>query len=244
VDEPTVAHPVITPRTPPYQGGGSRVPAPRQPEDGYPPAAPGGQPGAPAGGRPGLFGAGLPEGTVSGAPADPGYHGVHANPPYQRAPGDSGYQTGPEQRPYEKRGIGLFAAIAAVLAAIIAVAALVFVLARRGDDRPSDPNVPTLGGQAPTDVRLSDEGSKIRLRWTDPSAGTVSFMVAMGHPGEELRPVATLVPGETSYEMGALNAGLDYCFTVIAVYRGNQFATSTQTCTARSPGDPAPSTSK
>lgn len=146
----------------------------------------------------------------------------------------------PSQRPYEKRGMGLFAAIAAVLAALIAVAALVFVLANRGDDRPTDPNVPTLGGKEPTAVRLRDEGSKIGITWQDPSAGTVSFLVAMGHPGEQLKPVATLGPGQTSYEMGALNNALDYCFTVIAVYRGNQFATSAQTCTDR----PAPSTSK
>ena len=52
--------------------------------------------------------------------------------------------------------------------------------------------------------------------------------------------MATLGPGQTSYEMGALNTALNYCFTVIAVYRGNQFATSAQTCTDR----PAPSTSK
>ena len=86
-------------------------------------------------------------------------------------------------RPYEKRGIGIFAAIAAVLAAVIAVAALVFVLANRGDDQPSDPNVPTLGGKEPTSVRLRDEGSKIGITWQDPTAGTVSFLVAMGHPG-------------------------------------------------------------
>jgi tetratricopeptide repeat protein len=144
------------------------------------------------------------------------------------------------QRPYEKRGMGLFAAIAAVLAAVIAVVALVFVLANRGDDQRGDPNVPTLGGEEPTAVRLRDEGSKIAVTWQDPSAGTVSFMVAMGHPGEQLKPVATLGPGQTSYEMGALNTALNYCFTVIAVYRSNQFATSAQTCTDR----PAPSTSK
>ena len=196
-----------------------------------------------------------------GTGIQPGYPGPVSGPPTYYEPGPLDFfgspvdparlpeplvvttpyaQEQPAPRPYEKRGFGLFAAIAAVLAAIIAVAALVFVLANRGDDRPSDPNVPTLGGKEPTAVRLRDEGSKIGITWQDPSAGTVSFLVAMGHPGEQLKPVATLGPGQTSYEMGALNTGLNYCFTVIAVYRGNQFATSAQTCTDR----PAPSTSK
>jgi hypothetical protein len=136
--------------------------------------------------------------------------------------------------PPPRRGVSLFAAIAAVLAAVIAVAALVFVLANRNDDS----NVPTLGGNPPANVKLRDEGSRIRLTWTDPTDGTVSFMVAMAHPGEQLKPVGTLGPGQTSYEMSALNPTLDYCFAVIAVYRNNKFATSEQACTER----PAPST--
>jgi hypothetical protein len=127
----------------------------------------------------------------------------------------------------------VFAAVAAVLAAVIAVAALVFVLANRsGDDRDS-PDVPTLGGPPPSDVVLKDGGSEIDLSWRDPSDGTVSFMVAMSHPGEQFQPLGTVGPGETSYRTGGLNASLNYCFTVIAVYRGNKFATSPQVCTTR-----------
>jgi hypothetical protein len=132
-----------------------------------------------------------------------------------------------------RKGLGLFAAIAAVLASLIAVAALVFVLAFRSPDSGTDTNVPTLGGPAPGDVRLRDGGTEIDISWQDPSDGTVSFMVTMGHPGELLKPVATLGPGQTSYSLVALNAGLNYCFTVIAVYRGNKYATSPQACTSR-----------
>jgi hypothetical protein len=135
--------------------------------------------------------------------------------------------------PQPRRGVGLFAAIAAVLAAVIAVTALVFVLANRSGNQNDDSNVPTLGGSPPADVKLSDEGSRIRLTWTDPANGTVSFMVAMAHPGEQLKPVGTLGPGQTSYEMSALNPTLEYCFAVIAVYRNNKFATSEQACTDR-----------
>ncbi len=139
--------------------------------------------------------------------------------------------------PAPRRGMGIFAAIAAGLAAVIAVAALVFVLASRSADRNDDSNVPTLGGSPPTDVQLRDEGARIRVTWADPADGSVSFMVAMARPGEQLRPVGTLGPGQTSYEMSGLNANLDYCFAVIAVYRNNKFATSEQACTER----PAPS---
>jgi hypothetical protein len=137
-----------------------------------------------------------------------------------------------------RKGIGLFAAIAAVLAALIAVAALVFVLANRSGDDPPAPSVPTLGGDPPGGVQLRDGGSEIDISWTDPSPGTVSFMVTMGHPGELLKPVATLGPGKTSYQLGALNPTLNYCFTVVAVYQADRFATSPQTCTSRASATP------
>jgi hypothetical protein len=134
------------------------------------------------------------------------------------------------------RGVGIFAVVAAILAAAVAVAALVVVLAKRGDDSPS--NVPTLGGPAPSGVRLTDSGTEIGISWQDPTEGTVSFMVTMGRQGEILKPVATLGPGKTSYALGGLNGALNYCFTVVAVYRDSQFATSPQACTSRTPATP------
>ena len=136
------------------------------------------------------------------------------------------------QNAQSKRSLGIFAAIAAVLAAVIAVSALVFVLANRSGDK-GDTDVPTLGGNPPTNVALKDEGSRIRVTWTDPASGKVSFLVAMAHPGEQLKPVSTLGPGQTSFVMSSLNANLNYCFAVVAVYRDNKFATSQQACTDR-----------
>jgi hypothetical protein len=199
------------------------------------PALEGGYPRFPAGGYPPYSNSGM-------APVPQGYEQGAVAPPLSARPQPVLDGTSRDAA-YRKRGMGLFAAIAAVLAAIIAVAALVFVLANRSGAHP-EPSVPTLGGPPPSDVRLRDSGTEIEVSWRDPSDGTVSFMVAMGHPGEELKPTATLVPGKTSYELGALNPHLNYCFTVIAVYRGNKFATSPQTCTSRSSADPAPSTSK
>lgn len=149
-------------------------------------------------------------------------------------------------RAYRKKGVSIFAAIAAALASIIAVAALVFVLANRGDDNSNATasDVPTLAGAPPTDVQLRDRGAEIEITWKDPTSGTVSFMVVMAHPGEELKPLATLGPGKTSYRGGGLSTRLNYCFAVVAVYRANQFATSAESCTSRSSADPASSTGK
>jgi hypothetical protein len=147
---------------------------------------------------------------------------------------------------YRKRGVSVFAAIAAVLASAIAVAALVFVLANRGDDNrhATASDVPTLAGAPPTAVQLRDRGAEIEITWKDPTSGTVSFMIVMAHPGEELKPMATLGPGNSSYRAGGLSTRLNYCFAVVAVYRANQFATSPQSCTSRSGADPGPSTGK
>jgi hypothetical protein len=122
--------------------------------------------------------------------------------------------------------------VAAVLAAVIAVSALVFVLANRSGDK-GDSDVPTLGGDPPTGVAIKDEGTAIKVTWKDPAGGRVSFLVAMAQPGQQLKPVGTLGPGQTSYEINALNPNVNYCFAVVAVYRDNKFATSQQACTDR-----------
>jgi hypothetical protein len=153
-------------------------------------------------------------------------------PPAPQWPGRGSPAYAQESPPSPKRSLGIFAAIAAVLAAVIAVSALVFVLANRSGDKP-DSDVPTLGGEPPTGVTLKDQGARIRVTWTDPAAGGVSFLVAMAQPGQQLSPVGTLGPGTTSFEIGGLNANLNYCFAVVAVYRNNKFATSQQACTNR-----------
>jgi hypothetical protein len=167
----------------------------------------------------------------------PGHGGGYRSGPEYAHSGASSAEDGRGSASYRK-GLGLFAAIAAVLASIIAVAALVFVRANRSGDSGSDSDVPTLAGPPPSDVRLRDSGAAVRITWQDPSDGTVSFMVTMGRRGESLRPMTTLGPGQTSYELGGLNVSLNYCFTVIAVYRSDQFATSPQACTNRASATP------
>lgn len=143
---------------------------------------------------------------------------------------------------FSVRAPGLFAAIAAVCGVIIAVVALVVVLANRGDDKGTD--VPTLAGPAPTDVRVRDYGSSVKLFWTDPANGRTSFLITGGHPGEQLKPMGQVGPTTTSFDLNGLNDELDYCFAIVAVYSTSQFSTSPQTCISRADAAPSPKASR
>jgi hypothetical protein len=131
----------------------------------------------------------------------------------------------------QRRSSVIFAAIAACLAAIIAVVALVLVLASHQSN--TKDNVPTVSGRPPTDVRLEEDGSDVRLTWSDPAAGRTTFLITGGRPGEVLRPMGQVGPGQTSYELHGLNAHLDYCFAIVAVYSTTELAPSAQSCTSR-----------
>jgi hypothetical protein len=144
------------------------------------------------------------------------------------------YEKGEPYQKGQKRGSVMVAAIAAGLAAVIAVVALVFVLANRGSGGDGE-NVPTLGGPPPTDVRLDDNGSAVRLTWIDPAHGKTTFLITGGHPGEVLRPMGQVGPGDTSFDLQGLSAQLDYCFAIVAVYSTTKFASSPQACTSRAP---------
>jgi hypothetical protein len=142
---------------------------------------------------------------------------------------------------YSRKAPVIFAAVAAVFGVIIAVVALVVVLADRGDGPASD--VPILSGPAPGDVRMRDYGSSVKLFWADPANGRASFVVTGGRPREQLRPMGQVGPTTTTFDLNGLNADLDYCFAIVAVYSTSQFSTSPQTCTSRSPGAGRPSPS-
>jgi hypothetical protein len=160
---------------------------------------------------------------------DPARYAQQSAPPSVSAP-----PTAPataDESGFTRKAPAIFAAIAAVFGVIIAVVALVVVLSDRDDDPDSD--VPTLRGPAPTDVRMRDYGSSVQLYWHDPANGRASFVVTGGRPGEQLRPMGQVGPTTTSFDLNGLNADLDYCFAIVAVYSTTQFATSPQTCTNR-----------
>jgi hypothetical protein len=138
------------------------------------------------------------------------------------------------------RGTAIFAAVAAGLAAVLATIALVVVLT---DDDPapgatggSVSATPTVAARPPTGVTLRESGDAITVSWRDPADGQVSFIVAGGRAGEQLKAMAELGPGETRYVLNGLNPDLDYCFTVVAVYGPDAVAASSQACTDRRRG--------
>jgi hypothetical protein len=237
----------------------SPIPAQTVPPPTVPPPSTGGQ-------RPHLTGDTAYAGAGHGG--EPGHGGtVRAVPPYPPTPrqpdedagwGAAGaaYPPAParpaatplaQSQPVSKsRGRG--ATVAAVIAAVAAVVAAGFggVALLRDNPVPAPAgnqptaSAPTLAGKPPTDLDLDDQGDRITLTWTDPTAGTVPFVVAAGHAGDPLTPMAPLRPGATSYTTSGLSTKLDYCFTVVAYYSVNEFATSGQVCTNRSHDPPTP----
>ena len=85
----------------------------------------------------------------------------------------------------------------------------------------------------PADVKLRDSGDHATLTWTDPTGGTVPFLISVGRSGQHQLPYATVAAGTTSYPINGLNVNYDYCFVVIAVYSANDLVTSELVCTRR-----------
>ncbi|GIG93763.1 hypothetical protein Pma05_03360 [Plantactinospora mayteni] len=143
----------------------------------------------------------------------------------------------PAAEPNRGRGSTVAAAIAAAAAVVAAIVVVVAVLVDKSgspDPGPTDERgEPIVAGEPPTDVKLRDEGTAITVSWTDPSGGTVPFVVAGARAGQQTKPMITLSAGETTYKVNALNPKLDYCFSVLAVYSTNEFAPSDLACTKR-----------
>ncbi|MDR7277823.1 tetratricopeptide repeat protein [Catenuloplanes atrovinosus] len=183
----------------------------------------------------------------------PPYQQAHPQYPYQQQGHPTPvppplFESGAQPRRGRATTVGVaIAAVAAVIAAVVSVTVLITTRGD-GDDTASPPPVqptataaPQVTGQPPGDVTLTDDGEAIELTWTDPTNGTVPFIVAGGRAGEELKAMANLPPGRVEYEINGLNPNLDYCFTIVAVYGtdASKVAASEQRCTARNtPGGP------
>jgi hypothetical protein len=149
-------------------------------------------------------------------------------------------QNSAQAHPYQSRGRGLAVAltVAATLVALTAVGALVVVLLDREQPpvvaQPTASAGPVLAGDPPSAVRLDDRGAVVELTWRDPTKGKVPFVITMARAGQQLKPVSNVGPGETEALVEGLNAKLEYCFAVVAVYGTDRFASSGQVCTERS----------
>jgi hypothetical protein len=107
-----------------------------------------------------------------------------------------------------------------------------------GSDSVAPSGAPTAASGAPRDLKLRDAGTSVTLTWTDPTAGTVSFIVAGGQQGA-LRRLQVVVPGTTTYTINGLNPKLEYCFTVAAVYGTDRVELSDLACTKRGSTSPS-----
>ncbi|MGW5577139.1 hypothetical protein [Micromonospora chokoriensis] len=178
----------------------------------------------------------------AGYPSQEHYPGqaLYPGQPYHQAYADEDASAG-------RNRATLIGAVVAAGVALVAVAGLGAVVLTRDDPPPSGTlptavaptGVPTAAGPPPGDLKLRDDSTTITLTWTDPSGGAVPFMVAAGRAGQALGVMATVDPGKTSYTVNGLNSRVDHCFTVLAVYSTDSFATSGQVCTARERGTPS-----
>lgn len=92
----------------------------------------------------------------------------------------------------------------------------------------------------PGDLRLRDNGSSITLTWTDPSRGTVPFIVAGGRAENALNPLGSVESGKTTYTLNGISPTADFCFLVAAVYSPEHTVPSSLVCTKRTNTSPSP----
>ena len=187
----------------------------------------------------------------AGRPVGPGVWRIDPDPvpPAATGPAGTGRRTGPRaHRSGDRPRVRGWLVALAVVAVIAVIAAAAVAVAVRRASRTAVPastaastgavpasSAPGVSASAPgpQQVVLHDSGTGVSLTWRDPSTGTVPFIVAGGPAGGQAHPYATLPPGQTTYTVQGLNPGLDYCFTVVAVYATDHLATSALVCTQR-----------
>jgi hypothetical protein len=138
------------------------------------------------------------------------------------------------------RGVTVVVAVAAAVAVIASAVALIVVFTDRSGPPVSGPGTTATSSSAkapqanpPGRLQLRDGGSVITVTWTDPTSGSVPFILAGGQSGQQQRALAQIPAGVTRYEENGLNPTLDYCFTVLAVYATDRLVPSDVVCTQR-----------
>jgi hypothetical protein len=112
---------------------------------------------------------------------------------------------------------------------------LVFHAPGRGPGARPEPTATVAALQPPGDLKLRDDGSSITLTWTDPTKGTVPFVIAGGRADNALNPLGSAESGKSTYTLNGISTTANYCFLVAAVYSPQHTVPSTLTCTRRGP---------
>ena len=106
---------------------------------------------------------------------------------------------------------------------------------------PKSPEVPTSTPTAvrpvrqytPGALRIADNRISIEVSWQDRSGGRASHYVVGGPTGHPPSTLASTPPGTTKVVVTALNPGVDYCLTVVAVVDVDRVAQAKPVCTHR-----------
>jgi tetratricopeptide (TPR) repeat protein len=159
-------------------------------------------------------------------------------PPW--SPRDSGYHHG-ERR--QSRAPMLVLVLVAVMAlAGGGIAAYLVFHPPGGGPGPAPRATATANSDAlkpPGDLKLRDDGSSITLTWTDPSKGTVPFIVAGGRAENALNPLGSVESGKSTYTLSGISSTADYCFLVAALYSPQHTVPSALICTKRAGSSPS-----
>jgi len=163
----------------------------------------------------------------------------HATAPAQPPRPKSQPKHQPSDQPKKRSRAPLIVlAVILSLAVLGGSAALVvaFLSSDRRPDRRADPSA-----SVPSAIRLSldDRGATVNLSWTDPSRGTVPFVVSFGRADGPADRTEQVAAGTTTLAVNQLTPTQDYCFTVEVGDPAAGVAPSPTVCTNR----PRPSAS-
>jgi Tetratricopeptide repeat len=148
--------------------------------------------------------------------------------------------------PYDEHRHSRVPMLALVVVAAMALigggiaAYLVFRAPAHGPGPQASASASAINLPPPGDLRLRDDGSSITLTWTDPSRGTVPFIVAGGRAENALNPLGSVESGKTTYTLHGISPTADFCFLVAAVYSPEHTVPSALVCTKRTNTSPSP----
>lgn len=180
-------------------------------------------------------------GWLGPAPAPSWHHEAAA--PIERSPTRRFDET--DLFPPSARRRGGFIAVLVGLAVLAIGAAAALVLTQNGGSpRPpvsaaSATPQPTQfitakASGAPTSVQIVEQRpTQVSLKWTDPSGGVASFIIAGTGPAGERLASKTVERGVVTVTFTGLSPTKNYCFVVGAVYAVNNVAAAPQVCTVR-----------
>ncbi len=164
-------------------------------------------------------------------------------PPPPPGPGPGGQPRGwdhPDDHRHSRAPMLALVLVAAM--ALIGGGIAAYLVLRNPGDRPGpQPSATVAADEAkpPGDLKLRDEGSAVTLTWSDPSDGTVPFIVSAGRPGSALKLAGQVESGRTSFRLDGLPPSADYCFLVTAIYPPNRAVPSSLVCTQRTAASPS-----